>query len=136
VTLEDAVAAMAAALEPLRDEIPELQIYPYMNNNPTPPSIDIYPAEPFQEGAGFGVGEKQVRWTVRARVSTNDPESASLLLLRLLDCGHAASVEQALAGNGAGPVAVVPNDGQVSGFRVYDSDTGVIGAQWEMVMFV
>ena len=34
---------MAAALEPLEVEIPGIQIVAYLNSNPTPPSIDIYP---------------------------------------------------------------------------------------------
>lgn len=136
MTLLEAVEGMAAALEPLTLEIPGLQIHPYFNNQPTPPSIDIYPADSFQQGAGMGVGEKQVTWTVRARVSPADPVAASTTLLRLLDANDPASVEAALA-NGD-PEAVVGTDGAVSGFRVYqDEATGaLLGCEWQLEVFV
>jgi hypothetical protein len=135
VTLAEAVDAMTTALQPLRTQIPELQIYGYFNRNPTPPSLDIYPGEPFQEGAGFGVGDKRVYWTVRARVSIADQEAGTLLLLRLLDTSDAASVEAALA---AADTAVIGNDGSVSGFRTYTDvgDTDMLGAEWRVEMFV
>jgi hypothetical protein len=133
MTLEQAVQAMAAALQTIKTQIPELQVYPYFNLTPTPPSLDIYPAEPFQQGAGFGVGEKKVSWTVRARVSQADPQAASQLLLRLLDTEDAASVEKALQNT-----AVVANEGQVSGFRVYPDETAgsLLGCEWQTEMFV
>jgi hypothetical protein len=135
VTLQEAVDAMTAALEPLTVEIPELQVYGYWNRNPTPPSIDIYPADPFQEGAGYGVGDKRVAWTVRARVSVADQEAGTRLLLRLLDTNDPASVEAALA---AEDVAVIGNDGAVSGFRTYSdvSDADLLGTEWRVEMFV
>jgi hypothetical protein len=134
-TLEEGLAAMAEALEPLTLEIPGLQIHPYFNVNPSPPSIDIYPGDPFQEGAGMGVAEKKVFWTVRARVSAADPQSASQLLLRLLDVNDAASVEAALL---ADDTAYVGNDGGVSGFtRFADDQTGdLLGVQWRVEMFL
>ena len=55
MTNEEAIAEMVAALETISAEIPELQVTGYWNPNPTPPSIDIYPGDPSQEGAGFGV---------------------------------------------------------------------------------
>jgi hypothetical protein len=133
VTLEEQLAEMTAALEPLTMEIPGLQVHPYFNVNPSPPSIDIYPGDPFQEGAGMGVAEKRVFWTVRARVSAADPQSASQLLLRLLDVEDSASVEAALLE----AEAVVSNDGSVSGFTRYaDDQTGdMLGVQWRVEMF-
>ena len=56
MTLAETMEAIADALEPLAGEIAGLQVYPFLNTNPTPPSIDIYPGAPFQTGAGFGVG--------------------------------------------------------------------------------
>lgn len=133
MTLEEAITEMTGALEQLTTEIPGLQITGYFNPQPTPPSIDIYPADPFQEGAGFGVSQKKVAWTVRARVSTADPLSASQTLLRLLDVNDPASVEAALQ-----DVAAVPNDGTVSGFvRFTDDPSGdLLATQWRMEMFV
>jgi hypothetical protein len=135
VTLQQAVDAMTTALRTIQTQIPELQVYGYWNRNPTPPSIDIYPAEPFQDGAGFGVGDKRVYWTVRARVSIADQEAGSKLLLRLLDTDDPASVEAALAKTNT---AVIGNDGSVSGFRTYTDvgDTDMLGAEWRTEMFV
>ena len=78
-------------------EVAGLQIYAYLNSNPTPPSLDIYPGAPFQTGAGFGVGQSQVWFTIRARVSTADQEAGMKLLLRLMDPNDPASVEAAIA---------------------------------------
>jgi hypothetical protein len=135
VTLQEAVDAMTAALQPLTVEIPELQVYGYWNRNPTPPSIDIYPGEPFQEGAGYGVSDKRIYWTIRARVSVADQEAGTRLLLRLLDTNDPASVEAALADQ---DVAVIGSDGSVSGFRNYTDvgDTDLLGAEWRVEMFV
>jgi hypothetical protein len=132
-TLLEAVQEMTAALEPLTVEIPGLQIYAYWNQHPTPPSIDIYPAEPFQEGAAYGVGDKRVYWTVRARVSLADQEAGTKLLLRFLDTQDPASIEAALS-----DVAVIGNDGLVSGFRTYTdtADTDLLGSEWRVEMFV
>ena len=85
MTLAETMEAIAEALQPLGAEIEGLQVYPYLNSNPTPPSLDIYPGAPFQTGAGFGVGQSQVWFTIRARVATADQEAAMKLLLRLMD---------------------------------------------------
>ena len=132
MTLDETVQAIAAALQPLTGEIDGLQIYPYWNGNPSPPSLDVYPGEPFQAGAGFGVGSKRVWFTVRARVSTADSEAASRLLLRLLDPGDPASVEAALA---VDQLAVIDDtNGLVSGFRRYTDDAAgdMIGCEWRL----
>ena len=136
MTLAESVEAMVDALQPLTLEVPGLQIVGRPNENPTPPSIDIYPPDPFQEGSGFGVGSKKVSWLVRARVSTSDPDAAFGLLLRLLDVDDPASVEAALA-NGD-PPAVVGNDGTVSGLIRYadDATPDLVGVQWRVEMFV
>lgn len=130
--LDEAVQVMADALAPLMDEVPGLQVYPGFDNNPTPPAIDMYPGQPFQQGAGFGVGSKRLAWTVRARVSAADRDAANALLFRFLDVEDAASVEAALA-----DVAVVGNDGEVSGFTQYTDDVSgeMLGCQWRVEMF-
>ena len=134
MTLEEALQSMVDALEPVRREIPELQVTGTFNGNPTPPSIDIWPADPFQVGAAFGVQEKLVAWNVRARVQTGDGEAASRLLLQLLDTSLPTSVEAALATADA----VVGNDGTVSGFvRFTDDPVGdLLSVTWRVEMFV
>jgi hypothetical protein len=134
MTLEDAVSAIVDALEPLTLEVPGLQVNGWFNPNPSPPTIDVYPADPFQDGAGFSVQGKRVFWNVRARVATADGEEASRLLLRLLDTQDAASVEAALANADV----VVGNDGAVSGFLRFTDDTvgDLLACQWRVEMFV
>src|SRR4029077_1067350 len=97
MSLAEQMEEIAAALEPLTSEISGLQVYAFLNMNPTPPSIDVYPGDPFQTGAGYGVGQSQVFFTVRGRVSTADEEAGTRLLLRMLDPNDPASVEAALA---------------------------------------
>jgi hypothetical protein len=135
VSLNALVLDIAAALEPIVAEVPELQVYPYYNSNPTPPSVDVYPADPFQEPVGFGVGNSRVWFTVRARVSVADPVAGSQLLLRLLDPNDPASVEAALA---VDDTAVIDNtQGEVSGFRRYAGDDAeLLGCEWKVGVFL
>ena len=134
MTLAETMEAIAEALGPVEAAIDGLQVYPYLNSNPTPPSIDIYPGAPFQTGAGFGVGQSQVWFTIRARVSTADQEAAMKLLLRLMDPNDAASVEAAIADT----AAVTPEG--VSEFREYLEDTAsngrLLGCEWRVSVFL
>jgi hypothetical protein len=136
VSLNDTVEAIAAALQPLTGEIPELQIYPYYNSNPTPPSIDVYPGDPFQQATGFGVGNSRVWFTVRARVSIADPVAGNQLLLRLLDPNDTVSVEAALAEAETAVIDAI--EGSVSGFRRYadDAGDGLLGCEWRAGVFL
>jgi hypothetical protein len=134
VTLAETMEQIATALGTLASEVDGLQVYPYLNSNPTPPSLDVYPASPFQTGAGFGVGNSQVWFTVRARVATADQEAAMKLLLRLMDPNDPASVEAALE-----DTAVVSPEG-VSEFREYIEDTStngrLLGCEWRVSTFL
>ena len=132
--LTDAVNAIATALQPITVQIPELQISAYYNPNPTPPSIDVYPADPFQIGDAFGVPSTRAYFTVRARTSMADTIAGSQQLLRLLDTEDAASVEAALAKIDA----VVDNTGSVSGFRRYSENLAetMLGCEWRVGMFL
>ena len=134
MTVSETMEAIADALQPIATEIPGLQIYPYLNSNPTPPSLDVYPGDPFQTGAGFGVGESQLYFTIRGRVSTADQEAGQKLLLRMLDPSDAASVEAAIA-----DISTVVPEG-VSGFREYLEDTAangrLLGCEWRVSTFL
>jgi len=125
---------LAAAIRTISDEVPGLQVSPFVNLNPTPPSIDLLPGDPFQIGAGFGVGETQVFIRVRARVTTADSIAGQQLLLRMLDPNDPASVEAAMQ-----DVAVMTNEGG-SGYREYIEDvatTGrLLGAEWSVSAFL
>ena len=134
MTLAEIMEEIALALEPLADEIPGLQIVPYLNPNPTPPSVDMYPADPFQTGAGYGVQSAQLFFTVRARVSPADTEAGQKLLFRMLDPADPASVEAALQDT----LPIVPEG--VSGFREYLQDTNsngrLVGCEWRGTRFL
>jgi len=125
---------IAAALQTIAAQIDGLQVYPYLLANPTPPALDIYPSAPFQTGAGMGVGSSQAFFTIRARVSTADQESAMLLLLRLMDPNDSASVEAAIADT----AAMTPEG--VSEFREYLEDTStngrLLGCEWRVSQFL
>ena len=135
-SLGDIVEALTTALQPLTATVPDLQLYPYLNINPTPPSIDVYPGDPFQAGLGFGP-DRSLFFTVRARVSTADSEAGQGLLLELLepDAGvEAALIDDQTLGGVVASLAVTP-DG-VSGIRQYVTDTptggSLLGCEWRV----
>ena len=115
--------------------IEELQVYGRFLENPTPPAIDIYPADPFTVGLGFGSGNREFNFTVRARVTTADHEAGQDLLLSMMDPDAATSVAEALEGSGTASalvddIAVV--DGP-TGFGVFPStgpDGNLLGCTW------
>lgn len=135
MTLAGTMQEIADALQPVQDEIPDLQVYAFWNDDPSPPCVDVYPGSPFQDGAGFRPGDNRIYWTVRARVAMADVYSAQSLLLRMLDGEDDASVEVALA---AIEMAVVP-DG-VTGFTQYADDTSAVermlGCEWRVSRFL
>jgi hypothetical protein len=131
--------ALAAALAPIRAEIPDLQIYPYWLAAPTPPAVDIYPGDPFQAPAGFDPRRKALFWTVRARWTTADQDAGQQGLLGMLDPDGPASVEAAFyadtsLGGTVDQVAVV--DESPTGYREYLADAAIngrlLGAEWRV----
>lgn len=129
------IEEIADALRELQEEIPDLQVYGFWNDDPTPPCLDVYPAVPFQDGAGFGAGNNRAYFTVRARVGMADSEAGQRLLLRMLDPDDAASVEVALAE----AEAVVAPEG-VSGYTQYADDATaterMLGCEWRVSRFL
>src|SRR3954469_18291675 len=77
-------------------DVGELQGSPRLLVNPTPPAVDIYPADPSQEDAAFGPFSSLTLWTVRARVSAVDPDANQALLLDLLEPYGSTSVRTAI----------------------------------------
>jgi hypothetical protein len=131
-SLVDMPQAIADALQPLTLEVDGLQIYPGWNDNPSPPCIDVYPGDPFQQPAGYGIGNNRAWWIVRALVATSDMQAANQLLLRFLDPNDPASVEAALAVNDTATVDSI--NGSISGFRKYADAAGaeLLGCQWQV----
>jgi hypothetical protein len=84
--MNDVIQAIATALEPLSSTIPELQVTAGFNTNPSPPSIDIYPApDTFLERSAYGEGSWEAVFVIRARVNTADTDAGQELLLELMD---------------------------------------------------
>jgi hypothetical protein len=137
-SLAEIVEAMAAALTPIAATIPDLQVTPYLNQNPTPPSVDIYPGTPFQTGTGFG-DDAELFFTVRARTTFADSVAGQQGLYRMLDPAGAESVQAHLEADqtlgGLVDAVAVATEG-VSGFTEYieDAATGgrLVGCEWRV----
>lgn len=112
-----------------------LQVWPLLVLNPTPPCVDIYPADPFSEQRDFGPNLNRENWfTIRARVDPVDTDAAQDLLLQLMDDRADTSVAAAVRGDKTlgGLVQTVAVEGP-TGFTVY-TPTGpepyLIGCEW------
>jgi hypothetical protein len=120
--LQAQLATGLGTADPLLDE---LQVYQRMIWNPSPPTIDMYPAPEFQEQIGMGRGNNEMFFTVRARVNTPDHEGAQDLLLAMMDPQNNLSVSAAITAAGtASPSKTL--DGMVESVAVEGpSDFGV-----------
>lgn len=97
-TLGEVMDALAAQLQTKLDPaIDTLQVISRLTFNPTPPAIDIYPSDPFQEQTAFGMRQVEVYFDVRARVSTAENEGGQDLLLEMMDPAASTSVAAAIA---------------------------------------
>ena len=129
---------VAAQLEQhLTPNIPELQVTSQMNFNPTPPAIDMYPADPFQEADAYGVTERVAFFTVRARVTTADQDMGQTLLLQMMDPTSPLSVAGGLWADPS--FAGTCQDSAVegpSGYIVYQDPGGqgsnLMGCEWRL----
>jgi hypothetical protein len=138
--LPEIIEALAGALEPLRTDIPDLQIFPYWLASATPPTIDVYPGDPFQDGLGFGNGGAELFFTVRARVTTADSVAGQQLLYQMLEpdagVGAALTADQTLGG--VVDSLAIGDEGApgVSGLREYVEDVAVngrlLGCEWRV----
>lgn len=90
------LGAMATQIkQALSSDIPDIQVEPTMMWNPTPPAIDIYPADPFEADTAYGQ-VSELNFEVRARVDTPDREGAFALILGMMDPGSDTCVRAAL----------------------------------------
>lgn len=116
----------------------EVQVTGRRNFNPTPPSIDIYPGDPFKETpdtAGFQETGGDLYLTVRARVSTVDHVGGQDTLLRLMDdedaIGIAAALEEDQTLNGLATSVYVQGN---TGYLLYVEGDGspLLGCEWRV----
>lgn len=136
-TLADIMGAIADQIEAaLSPSVPGVQVDPKLNFNPTPPCIDVYPADPFMEQTAMPVASQEVTFVIRARVTTADHEAGQDLLLDLLDPRGSSSLAAALAADStfSGAVADSAVDSP-SGYIVYESPGGsgaLLGSEWRL----
>lgn len=105
------MSSLAGILEAIADQIRDVlatsdwtfQVEPGMILNPTPPSVDVYLADPGRElleTGGFAAtdaGSAGGEWiNVRARVHANDNAAAQEILVELADPTSDLSIVQAL----------------------------------------
>lgn len=133
---------LATAVGTADPVIEDLQVEPLLNINPTPPSIDVYPADPFQEAIAFGRANNNMRFTVRARVTTAEHQEGQRLLLSMMDPRSDASVALAITAAGTatpthslgGVVEHVGVEGP-SNYGVFvENDGSLLGCTWTAVV--
>jgi hypothetical protein len=128
--LQAIMEGIAASLVPL--QVDGLQVTAFMNANPTPPSLDVYPGGPSGAPAAQGVWEEM--FTVRARISTPDDVAAQQVLLSLMDAEGPTSVIAALEADPTfGGVVDSSNVFERSGFEPYPGPGGDwLGCEWRV----
>lgn len=134
------VDAMASQIETqLGSAIPNLQVVARLNFNPTPPSVDIYPAEEFSVADTYG--ERRLRWSVRCRVTTADNEDGQELLLSMMDSpgASASSLAGAIAYDESlgGTVDRAWVESGPTGFSMFADAGGggnLVGAVWTVAV--
>jgi hypothetical protein len=122
-----------------------LTVSAYMWFNPTPPAIDIFPADPSAEDAAFGPSSLKL-WTIRARVAAVDEEGNQDILLALLEDSGATSLRAAILGSDTTLRDLVEglDLDQPTGFQVYRTLAGadfshqgqLLGFEMRMKTFV
>jgi len=136
-SLETITLAVASQLEAeLAPVYGELQVAGRRIFNPTPPTLDVYPGDPFQEQTAYGHASREVFFTIRARVSMADNEAGQSTLLQLLNADGPGSVIAALAADRdlQGWVQDSLVDG-VSGFAIHQDvseATPLLGCTWRL----
>jgi hypothetical protein len=122
----------------------DVQVHPRMLVNPTPPAIDLYPADPSRdsETGGFGISAEDIAegyWVnARARVSTGESDSAQDVLIALKDDGSSMCLTRALEADPtlAGYANDIALDNE-SGFVLFPTIDGSavhIGVLWRFLV--
>jgi hypothetical protein len=113
-----------------------LQVWPAWVVSPTPPCIDIYAATPFSDQLAYGpTRQRDVRFTVRARVKPVDFDASQEQLLQLMDSRAPTSVLAAIyadrtLGGLVSDVTVTEMTGVVPYTPLANEGT-LIGCEWQ-----
>jgi hypothetical protein len=141
-TLAEVMDALADQIRDVLSDVTDVdvQVEPRIVLAPTPPTIDIYPADPSHdpELRGFADDIGGELLTVRARVTTADHEAGQDLLLALMDDEDPLSMVQAIKedktlGGVAGTLDVRERSGYIT-FLDSASDAALLGATWTVVV--
>ena len=140
-TLEEIIAELAAQIRATLEDVTDVavQVEAGWLLNPSPPAIDIYPADPSNdpELAAFGeeIGGELI--TIRARVSAADIGAGQSLLLGFMDDEHELSIVNAITdGTLNGLAASIAFRGR-TGYREFPDLSGEgrwLGALWSYVV--
>jgi hypothetical protein len=127
------------------DPPPVLSVWPFMLFNPTPPAVDIFPADPSAADAGFGPQSSMQFWTIRARVAPVDEEGNQTILLALREPAGETSIRAALLDDKTlgGLVEGIDVDWP-TGYQPYRTSiigdashsATLLGCEWRVRMFV
>lgn len=115
--------------------IENLQVDGRLVPSPTPPAIDIYPSDPFQDALTFGKGHNMFFITVRARVSTADNEGGQELLLSMMDPEASTSMLKAILssktlGGVVSNISIVDGPSAYGVFRDAGGQGSLLGCTW------
>lgn len=116
-----------------------VQVEPRLVVNPSPPTVDIYPADPPRDETLAGFGEiGAVALTVRARVSTADNVAGQELLIAFMDDNDELNVAGALwAGRLLDGWGEIKDISPPTGYGVYTDPSGqgaYLGVQWRVTV--
>lgn len=125
--------------EALTDVFDEIQVEPGLVWRPTPPTVDVYPASPYQNRIAFGVVENELRFTVRARMGTPDHDAAQRALDELCDPVGDASITLAIEsdptlGSTVSDATVTEGPSEYGVFPMPDGSGDLIGATWTVTV--
>jgi hypothetical protein len=145
------LSALTTIMDEIADKIADafagsdidVQVDSRMVLMPTPPTVDIYPADPFrsEDEAGFAEGSEDeggLLFNVRARVSPSDHESQQEVLLAFMDdeddlCIHAAVLADPTLNGHAMSIGWQNQTGYVL-FPAPDGSVAHIGCLWRFLV--
>lgn len=137
-TLAQLMDAMADQIRGVLDDVTDIvvQVEPRWVTNPTPPCIDIYPADPStdQDLRAFTDLMGEPLFTVRARVDMADNTAAQDLLLAFMDDQDPLSIAAALEEGDLDGRATSVDVRSRSGYVRVVEGGDYLGCLWQVVV--
>lgn len=135
--LEILAALVDQLEEKLAPIVDGLQVVPRRDFAPTPPCIDVYPGDPFGEQIAFATAERELLFTIRARVTAADNDAGQDELLGLMDRNGGSLIGAVAADPTLGDVVDYALAEGPSGFTLYQDVGGsntpvLLGCEWRL----